>query len=396
MSDTPPSPQNPPLSRSKALIWLTMAILILALLWFLYWEFYAKYYESTDDAYANGNFISINSVIPGAVTAFYADNTDLVKEGQLLVTLDTTRYEAIYQKELATLANVTLKVKQLYYNVEVSRANLENKRTEAQQSQINYQDRLTLQENNPQAVAKEDFTSSQHALLSAQFSIQQAESQLDAALAEIGNTPPEQHPLIIEQKNNVRTAFYNLEHCSIYAPSTGYIAQRSVNVGQWITPNTDLMAVIPITGMWVDANFKETQLEKMRVGQPAEVWFDLYGSSVKYKGKVLGIASGTGSVFSLIPAQNATGNWIKIVQRLPVRISLDPEVLEKFPARLGISAEVSVDLTNQDLPFLSPVPSTQSIAQTTVFDIHMQKMNAIMDDIIQKNLQKLDPKIAHE
>lgn len=162
-------------------------------------------------------------------------------------------------------------------------------------------------------------------LHNAELELKQAEYQLQVTRDAAGNTVPERHPLIEQQKASIRNAYYNLKHCEILAPSTGYIAQRNVNVGQWVTPTTHLMALIPIDYMWVDANFKETQLTYMRVGQPAKVWFDMYGSKVEYQGHVLGIASGSGSVFSLIPPQNATGNWIKIVQRLPVRISLDPD-----------------------------------------------------------------------
>lgn len=296
-------------SRSRALGWFTFLLLVIGFTWFCYWYFYLQYRESTDDAYADGNLININSVISGAVIAYYADNTDLVKKGQLLVELDRTNYQAIYNKELATLASVAL-------------------------------------------------------------------------------TVPESHPLIEQQKENIRTAFYHLQHCSIYTPQTGYIAQRTVDVGNWITPTTNLMAVIPTDYVWVNANYKETQLRKMRIGQPAVVWFDLYGSKVKYEGKVIGIASGTGSVFSLIPPQNATGNWIKIVQRLSVRISLDRETTEKFPVRLGISAEVDVDITNQNLPLLSLSPPEKPVAKTDVFDIHMKELNQIMDKIIRDNLKQ--------
>ena len=217
--------------------------------------------------------------------------------------------------------------------------------------------------------------------------MEQALFQLKAATAAAGNTIPQKHPLIAGQKEIVRSAFYSLQHCSIYAPQTGYIAQRSVEVGQWITPTTNLMAIIPTDHVWVDANFKETQLTNMRIGQPATVWFDLYGSDVKYEGKVIGIASGKGITFSLIPPQNATGNWIKIVQRLPVRISLDSNTVQRFPIRLGISATVDVEVTNQDLPRLSAITSPQPVAKTSVFDIHVQELNRIMDQIVENNLK---------
>jgi membrane fusion protein (multidrug efflux system) len=375
-------------SRSRALWGFTLALLLACLLWLAYWYFYLQFHESTDDAYANGNLININSVIPGAVVAYYADNTDFVKEGQLLVQLDCTNHQLAYQKELATLASVVLQVRQLYDNVKANQANVKNKRSVLEEAKITYQNRLNLQINRPGAVAEEDFIQAKRRLLVAEFELQQAESQLQAAQAAAGNTPPEQHPLIVQQKENIRMAYYQLQHCSIYSPATGFVAQRTVDTGEWITPTVNLMAIIPIDYVWVDANFKETQLRKMRIGQPAEVWFDLYGSKVKYEGKVLGIAFGTGSVFSLIPPQNATGNWIKIVQRLPVRISLDPEKIKKFPIRLGISALVDVDISNQNLPLLSTTPPIKPVAQTRVFDINLEEVNQLMDKIVRDNLKQ--------
>lgn len=383
-----PAPQTHETNHRSRALWLfTLFIVIAGGVWFAYWYLYLQYHESTDDAYANGNFIEINSVISGAVVAYYADNTDFIKEGQLLVELDSTNYQSNYEKELAKLAETTLLVKQLYSNVKAQLANVKNQRAALERTKYDYNSRLKLKETTPQALSQEDFVHSQQNFLEAQFKVLQAESLLNVALAAAGNTPPQFHPQIENQKANVRIAYYNLRHCSIYAPETGYIAQRSVNVGQWITPNTNLMAIIPTNYVWVDANFKETQLRKMRVGQPATVWFDLYGSDVIFKGTVMGIASGTGSVFSLIPPQNATGNWIKIVQRLPVRISLDPETVEKYPIRLGISAEVNVNITNQDLPFLSSLSPEKPVGKTSIYNIHMQDVNQIMDKIVESNLE---------
>lgn len=381
----PPSADATPPTRARAhaLWWLTAVFLIIGGAWAAYWYFDLRFRESTDDAYANGDMITINSAIPGSVVAFFADDTDLVEEGQLLVQLDTTYYQVEYDKALASLAEVVLHVRQLYDQVQVNRANIENKRAVWAKANFDYQNRLRLVDS--QAVSNEDFIHAKDDLLIAETDLKQAEEQLKVSLDAVGNTSLETHPLIEQQKALVRAAFYNLKHCAIFAPAHGYVAQRSVEVGSHVTPLTALMAVIPTTHMWVDANFKETQLTHMRVGQPATVWFDLYGSDVKFEGKVLGIASGTGSVFSIIPPQNATGNWIKIVQRLPVRISLDAELLKKYPARLGLSAEVDVDITNRDLPYLAQTPSTKAIATTNVFELDFAEVNTLIEKIIKVN-----------
>lgn len=372
--------------RNHLMFWIALTIFALGLAWTLLWFFYLRFYESTDDAYANGNLVTVTSTIAGSPIAYYADDTDFVKEGQLLVLLDDTEARINYQKQLDQLAASVLQARQLYDNVEVAKSAIESKRSRLEKVRYDYENRLQLVAS--QAISNEDFVHSRDDLKIAEADLLQAENQLKVARDARGGGPIEQHPLIEVQKNAVRTAYYHLYHCAICAPATGYVAKRQVQVGKWVSANTYLMAVIPIDYVWVDANFKETQLRSMRIGQDATVTFDLYGSGVEFKGKVLGIASGTGSVFSLIPPQNATGNWIKIVQRLPVRISLDPAVLKDHPIRVGISAYVSVDVTKTDLPMLAEVPACKAVASTNVYAIDMAKVELAMKAVIQKSLEK--------
>jgi len=375
--------------RNKIIWFFTIGLLVIGLAFFLLWLFYLRFHQWTDNAYANGNLININSAVSGSVVAFYADDTDLVKEGQLLVRLDSTDYELTYNKELASLAAVVLQVRQLYSNVQANAALKESKKVALERAQFDYENRSRLVDS--RAVSKEEFVHAKDTLLMAEKELNQSTYQWMSSQDAAGNTAPEQHPLIQQQKEVVRRAYYNLKHCAIYAPYTGYVAQRTVDVGEWVTNTTNLMAIIPTNYVWVDANFKETQLDRMRIGQPTTVTFDLYGSGVKYEGKVLGIASGSGSVFSVIPPQNATGNWIKIVQRLPVRIALDPNVVAKYPVRLGLSAQVAVDVTDLDLPMLAQKPSTQSVGCTHVFDLDFSELEKKMDEIIRENFSSKAP-----
>lgn len=372
----------PSRDRTRIILIFSLFLILIALGWLGLWFFYFQYHEKTDDAYANGNLIPINSAISGSLTAFFADDTDYVQEGQLLATLDCTEYQITYEKELATLSATTLEVIKLYDQVDVYRATVTAKQSALAQAQYDYANRLHLVDSG--AISNEDFVHSKDTLLMNEAELKQAESQLQVSLDAMGTTPLEKHPLIEEQKARVRAAYIHLQHCAIYAPATGYIAKRSAEVGQWVTPATSLMVVIPTNYVWVDANFKETQLRYMRIGQPARVWFDLYGSKIKYEGEVLGIASGTGSVFSLIPPQNATGNWIKIVQRLPVRISLNSDTVKQYPIRIGISAEVDVNITEKDLPMLSTTSFFKPIGITNVFDIPLNEIDQIMDTMIQE------------
>jgi membrane fusion protein (multidrug efflux system) len=356
----------------------------LAIGWVLLWLFYLRYHETTDDAYVSGNMINVTSVIPGSPIAFFADDTDLVKEGQLLVLLDCTEYQIKFDLELETLASTVLRVRQLYDNVKQNTANVENKRIMLERARYDYENRSKLV--NTLAISNEDYIHSKDDFTLAEINYRQAQHQLDIAIDAAGNTPIERHPDIEAQKARVRQAFYFVRHCSIYAPATGFIAQRQVEVGQWATPSTPLMAIIPINYMWVDANFKETQLTYMRIGQPATVTFDIYGKHPVFEGKVLGIASGTGNVFSLIPPQNATGNWIKIVQRLPVRIGIDLEKYKNYPLRLGLSAYVNVDISKTDLPPLATIPANKPVGITTVYDIDFKEVEPLIEKIIQENL----------
>ncbi|BBI16973.1 HlyD family efflux transporter periplasmic adaptor subunit [Neochlamydia sp. S13] len=386
-SSSPLSPSNT-IKRNRKLWGFTLILVLASLSWGLLYVLYLQGYETTDDAYASGNMININPSITGSVIAYYVDDTDFVTEGQLLVQLDQTEYLLKYEHSLASLASTVLEVRQLYEKVKASQSTLEARKIALSKANYDYENRSHLVE--MQAISKEEYTHSKADLSIAKATHQIAEAELAAAIAAVGNTSLECHPLLIEAKSQVRKSYYDLQHCRIYAPATGYVAQRTVNVGQSVRPQTPLMAIISQNDYWVEANFKETQLKFMRIGQPATINFDMYGSKIEYVGKVVGIASGSGSKFSLIPPQNATGNWIKIVQRLPVRISVEPEQMKKYPLRLGISAKVKVDISNQDLPMLASTSPGRPLAATTVFNVHLEPIDHVIDEVIQANLKKKD------
>lgn len=366
--------------RNRVLFGLIALLLLAGIGWFLLWLFYLQFYEFTDDAYVNGNRVNLRSVIAGTPIAFYADETDLVLEGQLLVSLDPTAHQVAFDKQMAQLAETVLRVREIYDNVPVNQAKVENQRVRVSKARYDYDNRHQLV--GTSAISEEDYTHSQDDLKLAESTLKEMEAQLKAAESLKGPTTLENHPMIQAQKEAVRDAFYYLAHCSIYSPCKGYVGKRAVEIGQWVTPTTSLMAIIPLEGMWVDANYKETQLTNMRMGQPAEVTFDVFGSGVKFKGKVIGIGFGTGSVFSLIPPQNATGNWIKIVQRVPVRIGIEADDVQKYPLRLGLSASVYVDLNNQDLPWQSLNPVNKVVAATDVFALKFERLEEKMKEIV--------------
>lgn len=370
--------------RNRAILWLTFAIILCILLWIIYWFVWLRFSETTDDAYVGGNMVDVTVKIAGTPIAFYADDTDLVQEGQLLVLMDTTDFTIEFEKQKASLALAAQEVRELWETVKESQATLEIRRIQHSRAQYDYNNRQGLVDIN--AVSKEDYTHSRDDLTVAEQSVKVAEHQLMSAIAALGSPPVKEHPKIRQAKENVKEAYVNLRRCKVLAPTTGYVAKRNVQVGDWITPTRPLMSIIPLDNVWVDANYKETQLENIRIGQPVELKADIYGSDFVYKGEVVGFQPGSGSAFSLIPPQNATGNWIKIVQRIPVRIKLHPEQLKKFPLLIGLSVYVDIDTTNRDGKRLATTPANRVVCKTEVFEFNYNELNFLMDQIVDNNL----------
>lgn len=374
---------NKPSAKSFTLWLFTLFCVVALIIWGCLWYFSFRFYESTDDAYANGHLVTINSLISGSIISYYVENTDFVEKGQLLVQLDPINYAIKYEETLANLAEAVLQVRQLYNKVELAKVTVENRKEELKKIEYDFNNREKLVAS--KAISNEDFIHAQNNLLVAGLALQEAILQQQIAADAAGNTPLELHPLIEKNKALIKQAYYNLAHTSVYAPISGIIAQCNVDVGKSVSTSTPLLAIVPVSPVWVDANFKETQLTSLRIGQPATVWFDLYGSAVEYEGKVAGIPAGTGSIFSLIPPQNATGNWIKIVQRLPVRIAVESANLKKYPFRLGISAHVEVDISNTNLPFVNSKTVKEAAESTDIYQISYEKVDEQIAQIIRDN-----------
>lgn len=370
--------RNPLNGHTRTVLLLTAAIVVVFAVVFTIWFVYYHNYESTDDAYVSGNIARVSSVIPGSCMAIYANDTAFVKQGQVLVDLDPTSYQMAYDQQLAALASTVLQVRQLYDNVHAAQANVEAKRVMLKQAHDAFQNRNGLTES--LAVSKEEFTNAQTNYEIAQAALKEAETQLMIAKTAAGNTPFEQHPRLDAAKLSVKEAYFHLNKCRIRAPFTGYVAQRSVQVGQYVNPGSSLMSILSMDPLWIEANFLETQLRRVRVGQPVTVRVDMLGKHLKAEGKVAGISAGTGSLFSIIPPQNATGNWIKIVQRIPVRIALnqpEPRLL------LGLSASVDVNVgDDHDATRLKDVVTDTPVASTDSLDVDWSIVDQAIDMVI--------------
>ena len=374
----------PKKGKRRLLLLILLAIIIVAAVAFgLYYWLHARFYENTDDAYVNGNLVQITPQVTGTVTAITADDGDFVKKGQVLVRLDPSDTIVRQENAEATLAQVVRQVRGLYSNVDNYRSLMAARKIELQRAKDDYQRRANLARDG--AISQEELSHARDALTSAETALSSAQQQLNTTTALVDDTTISTHPDVKAAAAQLRQAYLDHVRSTLVAPVSGYVAKRSVQVGSRVQPGTALMAVVPLDQIWIDANFKETQLVDMRIGQPVEIDADLYGGNISYHGKVESLGVGTGSAFSLLPAQNASGNWIKIVQRLPVRIRLDQQDLDKYPLRIGLSTNVTVDMHDQDGPVLAPHPQDQPRFATDVYDHQLAEADQLVARIIHEN-----------
>ena len=380
---TQPKVRNKKRQRRNTLMLLTLLFILLGAAYTAYWFTVLRHHESTDNAYITGNQVIVMSQVSGSVTTVSADNTDYVTAGSLLVQLDKRDAELALDKAQIGLANSVRQTRQQMVNSRQLQAGIDVRRSELSRLQNDLKRREVLGAQN--VIGKEELQHAREAVVSAKAQLDVATELFNANKAFILDTPLNEQPAVKQAATEVRNAWLALARTDIRSPVDGYVSRRSVQVGAQISPSTPLMAVVPAKGMWIDANFKETQLSAMRIGQPVKVITDFYGDDVVFHGTVTGLDMGTGSAFSLLPAQNASGNWIKVVQRLPVRISLDPAELEQYPLRIGLSGEVTVDTQNTQGPVLSKNVRTTPAYHTNALSIDMQPADQMIADIIKHN-----------
>ncbi|WP_114810997.1 EmrA/EmrK family multidrug efflux transporter periplasmic adaptor subunit [Paraburkholderia kururiensis] len=376
-----PQPANANGKRKRLMALLVVVILIAAVAYGLYYFLDARFHESTDDAYVNGNVVQITPQVTGTVVAVKADDTQTVKAGDPLVVLDPADARVALEQAEANLAQTVRQVRGLFADDSQYEAQVAQRESDLKRAQDDLHRRMQVAQTG--AVSQEEISHARDAVASAQAALNAAEQQLAANRALTANTTISTHPNVMAAAAKVRDAYLANARNVLPAPVDGYVAKRSVQVGQRVSPGTPLMSVVPLNAVWVDANFKEVQLNHMRIGQPVEMTADVYGSSVVYHGKVVGFSAGTGSAFSLLPAQNATGNWIKVVQRLPVRVEIDPADLAKHPLRIGLSMQVDVTVKDESGGQLGNAQNT--VYQTNVFDHYGADADAEIARIIAEN-----------
>jgi len=381
----PPAPKKS--SRGVMLRVLGIVVLLGIIAWAAWYFLDGRWYEGTDDAYVNGNVVQITPQVPGTVVSIGADDGDLVHAGDVLVQLDPSDADVALAEAKANLANTVRKVRGLYSSVNGAQADVAARKTAVDKARADYNRRVALAKSG--AISAEELAHASDALTSAESNLIAAQQQYQTSKVLVDDTVVASHPDVQAASARLRAAFLDDARATLVAPVDGYVAKRSVQVGQRVQPGAALMAVVPLHGVWVDANFKETQLTKMRLGQPVTIESDVYGGAVEYKGKVESLGIGTGSAFSLLPAQNATGNWIKIVQRIPVRIVFDdPKQLEKHPLRLGMSLTVDVNLHDQSGPTLAQKSPTEAAFSTDVYKQQLAKADQVIAQIVHANMAR--------
>ncbi|MGO8855441.1 MAG: HlyD family efflux transporter periplasmic adaptor subunit [Steroidobacteraceae bacterium] len=378
------APEAPTGKRRRILTLIAVVFLVIGLLWGLFWFFVLAERERTDDAYVNGNKVVISSQVSGTVVAVLTDDTQLVTAGQVLVRLDPIDAQTALARSASALGQTVRQVRQEKLTADQYDSLIVTRRLELARAEADLAKREPLVA--ASAIAPEEVRHARENVALARAALTQAERQATASHALVDGASVEDNPAVLQAKAAYRDAWITAQRNAVVAPVTGYVAERSVQLGQHVQAGQALMTVIPLNALWVDANFKEVQLRHLRIGQAAEVRSDLYGGSYLYHGHVQGMSAGTGAAFALLPAQNASGNWIKVVQRVPVRIKIDDADLAKSPLRVGLSATVTVDTTDRNGPVLAGKSAEQPVGDTQVYAQDLEKANAEADAVIRLNL----------
>jgi membrane fusion protein (multidrug efflux system) len=375
-----PTPNSGNRNRKLGFSILGVVVLLGGLIWFARWFLVSSHYESTDDAYISSDLVQITSEIAGTVISVHVDDTQSVERGALLAELDPADARVATNAAEAELARAVRNVRGLFAQRDQLRAQIAQRESDVKRAQDDVSRREGLLSDG--AVSGEELSHVRDALTAARAALDGARQQLNATEAQISGTSIETHPQVLDAEAAVRNAALALHRTQLRAPVAGVIAKRSVQVGQRVAAGAPLMGLVPLDDVWVDANFKEVQLRNIRVGQPVALHADLYGSHVEYHGKIAGLSAGSGSAFALLPAQNASGNWIKIVQRIPVRIAIDPQDLKAHPLRVGLSMLAEVDVHDLSGPVVSsqvrtvPQPSQASAGDDPSVELRIQSIVA--------------------
>ena len=367
-------------------IWIgtILFFLLIGVGWLGYWLIWGQFRETTDDAYVNGNMIIVKPFEEGIIVSVLADNAQRVEKGSVLVELNPHDFEIALERSKAELGASVRDVVQMFLKTEELQSKIRVFESQVIRARLDYEHRADLVSDG--SVSREDFEHSETDLMQATAALEETQKEWAEAVAEIQNTTPFTHPRVEMAKAKVKQTYLALHRCKVLAPVSGIITQRKAQVGQWVGASEPLMALVPLEEIWVDANFREVELKNIRIGQPVSLVADMYGHDTVFRGRIAGLNPGTGSVFSILPPQNATGNWIKIIQRVPVKINLIAEEIKEHPLVLGLSMTVKVDTherSGRRLP--EAAHPTRPIYQTDVYTDELDGVDEMIQEILSQN-----------
>ena len=381
-NDQTEAPEASGRGRRRALLILAFVVLACSGAWAAYWYGFGRWHVATEDAYVGGNVVQITAEIPGTVRAVHARETETVAAGQTLLELDPSDARVAMDAAVADLASTVRQVRGSFAQVDRLRAQVALREVELARAKQDLARRASIAGGG--AVSTEEVAHARESVQGFEAALRAAREDLNVALAQTEGTTPARHPLVTRAAARVRDAALALQRTQIASPVRGVVGRKGVQIGQRVAPGTPLMGIVPLEDVWVDANFKEVQLERMRIGQPVELEADLYGSRIRFDGHILGISPGTGAAFALLPPQNASGNWIKIVQRVPVRIALDPAQVRAHPLRVGLSMHAVVDLHDQSGSVLTE-PDAAVASAIPPRDASDPEIEALIERVIEAN-----------
>lgn len=381
-------PGRSPWSRRFPWIFgIALAIVGLAALG--YYFIYGQYHIKTKDAYVEGNLIRVAPQVNGTVTEIAADETQYVREGAPLVRLDPIDNDVALARAEASLAETVREVAHLFDMERQAQAAVARQEAEEKLAARTLQRDRSIA--HAGAISRLRIDQDQTAERNLQAALNEARAQLASAHSSVSGTDPTTHPQVLLAEANLRAAWLARQRAAVLAPVSGYIVRRTVQLGEQVGPGTEMLAIAPLESVWVDANFKETQLSQLRIGQPVSLTADLYGRRYRFHGRVLGLAGGTGEALAVLPPENASGNWIKIVQRLPVRIGLDPRELRDHPLFLGLSMDVDVDVHDTNGASLTKVPAWPAALRTNVYASRDAGADPLIRRIVNESLGRAPP-----
>ena len=373
--------------RNKFFKTFVSIVIVIAILATAAWFFYFRHYRYTDDAYVQGNLVALTPLKDGFVKGIYSDDTYLATKDQLLVELDETDSLIAISQAQDNLGKIVRQVCQIYHDVFAFESEINIQKAQLIVAYQDWEHRIGVIDNG--GVSLEDFEHSESALMAQYYSLQKTESLYLKQRAMIQADSIHSNPLVQAAMSELLDAWVQLYRCKIYAPVEGLVAQRKIQVGMHVKSGEPLLSIIPLDQIWVNANYKETQMKNMRIGQSVKITSDLYGSGVVYHGHIAGLPGGAGNAFSLLPPQNLSGNWIKIVQRLPVRVALKPEEIKAHPLRVGLSMHAKTKVYHPS-GLLVPESNSGSPEYTTpIYREETVGSEKFVHEIVMKNLDPL-------